>query len=290
MRSNSAGLSVAWAFFALAGLCLGAADAQAQSGSVKAIFEKHNLIGTFAYDCSKPVSKDNLYFVNRIVDDGHVQRDAMSGPTTRDWSFMIDHAVELTSDEILTSGMRNGEQSEIVYRLENNQTRGVESTLGGKKLVTGAKFTGNGKDVPWVYKCDSAPPPSAAAGSVRTTFVKYNLLGIFAQDCTKPPKAIENWYYVDRLIDDNHVQRDVMESEASRTRVAVIDAAWEIGPNTIRLSGTLDGKPAVSIWRIDQGRMVQWEVIHDGATLISAGKWVKTGAGMPWLTRCGDVR
>jgi hypothetical protein len=36
--------------------------------------------------------------------------------------------------------------------------------------------------------------------------------------------------------------------------------------------------------------MVQWEVIHDGATLISAGKWVKTGAGMPWLTRCGDVR
>jgi hypothetical protein len=60
------------------------ASAPTQS-SVKAIFEKYNLLGTFAWDCSKPASKDNFYYVHRLLDADHVQRDQMSGPTQRDW-------------------------------------------------------------------------------------------------------------------------------------------------------------------------------------------------------------
>ena len=34
--------------------------ARAQDGSVKAIFEKYNQLGTFAWDCSKPASKEQV--------------------------------------------------------------------------------------------------------------------------------------------------------------------------------------------------------------------------------------
>ena len=58
----------------------------------------------------------------------------------------------------------------------------------------------------------------AQAASVQEIFEKYNLVGIFAQDCTKPatvqsPRngAPQNWWFVNRLIDANHAQRDFME-------------------------------------------------------------------------------
>ena len=50
--------------------------AWAQSGSVKVLFEKYNLLGTFAWDCARPASRENnLYYVNRLIDADHVQRD-----------------------------------------------------------------------------------------------------------------------------------------------------------------------------------------------------------------------
>jgi hypothetical protein len=288
-----------------------AAPPPAQEGSVRAIFEKHDFLGTFAADCSAPVSKSNLYFINRLLDEGHVQRDAMSGPTARDWFTIIDKAVELTSDEISTSGLRNGLRSEIVYRLEKNRSRGVESTLGGKKMIIGGKFIDNGQEAPWLSKCEAAGAPAqsspanlpaasppartvmAAAnpqnGSVKAIFEKYNLLGVFAQDCAKPPKAVENWYYVDRLIDANHVQHDLMENETNRTQVTIIDKATENKPNEIFVAGTRDGKQTAAIWRIDKDRRVPWETAFGDQTLISGGKWVKDGHDMPWYTRCGDV-
>ena len=288
-----------------------AAQTPTQEGSVRAIFEKHDLLGTFAADCSAPVSKSNLYFINRLLDEGHVQRDVMSGPTARDWFTIIDKAVELTSDEISTSGLRNGLRSEIVYRLKKNRSRGVESTLEDKKLIAGGKFIDNGQEAPWLNKCEAAGAPAqsspanlpaasppattvmAAAnpqnGSVKAIFEKYNLLGVFAQDCAKPPKAVENWYYVDRLIDANHVQHDLMENETNRTQVTIIDKATENKPNEIFVAGTRDGKQTAAIWRIDKDRRVPWETAFGDQTLISGGKWVKDGHDMPWITRCGDV-
>src|SRR5262245_4637727 len=69
-----------------------AVPSAAQTASVKTVFEKHNLLGTFAWDCSKPASKANYYYVHRAVDGGQVQRDLMSGPTTRDWVATLEKA------------------------------------------------------------------------------------------------------------------------------------------------------------------------------------------------------
>jgi hypothetical protein len=271
----------------------GPSAALAEGPSVKAIFEKHALFGAFALDCNKPISKDNLYFLNWASDEGHVQRDQMSALNKHDFSTIIDHAVELTADEISVSGKRNGVSIETVYRLEGNRSRVFELTLGGKKLISGGKWTANGKEVPWIYKCggtvaSNSPTPNGA-GAVKAIFEKHKLLGTFAADCTKPPKAVDNWYYVDRLVDPDHVQRDVMESKTSRTQRVIIDRAWEWQPNEVGVSGNRDGKPIAALWRLDGDRMVQWETIVAGVPEISGGKWLKTKADMPWLKRCGDV-
>src|SRR4029077_8929818 len=128
------------------------APVRAQNETVKAVFEKHNLLGTFAYDCGNPVSKQNWYFVDRALDEGHVQRDAMTGQSNREWVAIIDKASELSAGELSISGNRNGVPTESVWRLENNRTRTEETTLGDKKLIAEGKFTGNGNDTPWVYK------------------------------------------------------------------------------------------------------------------------------------------
>jgi hypothetical protein len=127
--------------------------AQAQSGAVKVIFEKYNLLGTFALDCSKPASEDNWYFIHRAIDDNHVQRDMMIGPTTRRFVFLFDRASALGPNEIAVGGTRDGEPIESTYRVEQNRQLETEATLRGNKVIAGGKFVSNGRDVPWANKC-----------------------------------------------------------------------------------------------------------------------------------------
>lgn len=83
---------------------------------------------------------------------------------------------------------------------------------------------------------------SAQAASVKDIFEKHATIGIFAADCSREASR-ENHYYVHRLIDADHLQRDVMESSTARAFVAVIDTVTEVRPNEISVSGTQDGKP-----------------------------------------------
>ncbi len=108
--------------------------AQAQSVSVTTIFEKYNLLGIFATDCSKPASKSNPYFVNRALGADRVQRDQMSGPTTRDTVTVIDKATPLGPNEIALSGTRDGKPAEITWRIDGN------------KLISSGRWVGNGAD------------------------------------------------------------------------------------------------------------------------------------------------
>jgi hypothetical protein len=70
----------------------------AQAASVKEIFEKYGLLGNFAWDCSKPPSPDNWYYVNRLIDADHVQRHLMTGPTTRQWVAVFDKALRIKAE------------------------------------------------------------------------------------------------------------------------------------------------------------------------------------------------
>jgi hypothetical protein len=125
--------------------------------SVKSVLEKHNLLGTFAMDCSKPASKNNLYFVNRAIDADHVQRDQMSGTTTRDLIIYIDKAAELKPNEIAVSGTRDGKPTDGVWRIERKgdsmRAQGIEASWDGKKQISGGKWANGGGEVPWLNRC-----------------------------------------------------------------------------------------------------------------------------------------
>jgi hypothetical protein len=131
--------------------------------------------------------------------------------------------------------------------------------------------------------------PSAAQaqnGAVKAIFEKYDLLGMFAWDCGKPPDKNNNWFFVNRLLDADHVQRDFMESPTSRAWFTIIDQASETGQGEISASGTRDGGRIDGVWRIEKGRVLQWSANQFGKQIISGGRWVATGKDMPWLNKC----
>jgi hypothetical protein len=130
--------------------------------SVKAVFEKHNLLGTFAWDCSKPASTDNRYYVHRALNTDFVQRDQMSGPTTRDWVARIERAAEVKPNELAVSATFTGRSmgkefdskpSSGLWRLEPNRLLQWEGTIDGQKVIQDGKLVSNGFQLPWATRC-----------------------------------------------------------------------------------------------------------------------------------------
>jgi hypothetical protein len=133
-------------------IALGAPPALAQT-SVKAMFEKHKLIGTFAWDCSKPARPSNLYFRNRALDDNRVQIDQMNGPANREYIFMIDKATESKPGELDLSGTRNDRPVTILWRIEPDRVVRLEFSVGKKKLHAEGRYTYMDKEVPPLRRC-----------------------------------------------------------------------------------------------------------------------------------------
>jgi hypothetical protein len=120
--------------------------------SVKTLFEKHNLLGTFAWDCSQPASKQNHYFVHRLLDADRVQRDMMEDRSTRGFVAVIDKAEGSKPNEIAVSGTRDGKPFSSVYRIEPNRMLVLETTVDGKVQVAGGRVP-NGGEIPWANRC-----------------------------------------------------------------------------------------------------------------------------------------
>jgi hypothetical protein len=129
------------------------AASSAHAASAKEIFEKYKLLGTFSYDCTKPADKKNLYFVNRALDADHVQRDIMSGPTTRDSVVIYDKVEELKSNEIRVSGTRDGEPAEGVFRIEQNRMLQWYSKVNGKENIRDGVFLATNYKLPYLNRC-----------------------------------------------------------------------------------------------------------------------------------------
>jgi hypothetical protein len=261
---------------------LTAAPALAQSGSAKEVAERYDLLGTYAQDCNKPVSRNNLYYVNRALDAERVQRDQMSGPTTRDFATIWDQANAISPNEIALGGTRDGQRGDAVFRVEPRRTRTMEATIAGRKEVANGRFASNGRETPWLSKCN---PTGGPAASVKEIFEKYGLLGTFAWDCGKPASR-QNFYYVHRLIDTERVQRDAMEGPTTRTFVVVIEQAAELRPNEISVSGMRDGKPFSSVYRAEPSRTRVLDATVDGKVEIAGGRFVN-GQEFPWANKCG---
>jgi caspase domain-containing protein len=130
--------------------------------SVKAVFEKHDLLGNLAWDCTKPASKSNLRYLHRVLDDDRVQREQMSGPTSRDWVIIIDKASEAGSNQIALSGTLTGRvagrdlgnaPTNGIWLVEPNRLVQWEATVNGEKAIEGGRYVSNGVKVPWMYRC-----------------------------------------------------------------------------------------------------------------------------------------
>ena len=128
---------------------------------------------------------------------------------------------------------------------------------------------------------------SAYAASPKDIFEKYHLFGTFSYDCTKAADK-KNLYFVNRALDADHVQRDIMNGPTSREYVVIFDKVEETKPNEIKVSGTRDGQPAEGLWRIEQNRMLQWYSKVNGKESIRDGIFLETNYKLPYLNRCGD--
>jgi hypothetical protein len=167
MRPNNARPFIAAICTLSAGVCLHVA-AKAQSASVKAVFENYNLLGTFASDCSKPASGDNFYYVHRLIDPNHAQRDRMSGATSRDYAYVIDQASGSAPNQVSVGGTRaegnrKGEPLVEVWRVEPNRIMTVEQTIGGATVISNGQF--NGRPVGWYNRCAAAQAPAPQSGA-----------------------------------------------------------------------------------------------------------------------------
>jgi hypothetical protein len=145
------------------------ATCSAQAASVQEIFGKYELLGFLAVDCSKEVSRDNDYYVHRLVDADHLQRDVMEGRTVVTSVIKIDRAAEVRPNEISVSGSQDGKSYTAVYGVEPSRTRVLEATVDGKVEVAGGRMA-NGGETPWHNNC-AAPqraqtPPAGATAAV----------------------------------------------------------------------------------------------------------------------------
>ena len=95
--------------------------------------------------------------VNRLIDADHVQRDQMSAATTREFAIIIDKISELKPSELAWSGTRDGKVQDGVWRIERNgnsiRSQGIEASWGGKQQISGGKWAGESREVPWLNKC-----------------------------------------------------------------------------------------------------------------------------------------
>jgi dienelactone hydrolase len=169
---------------ALAAMAFAASPAQA--ASVEEIFEKHSLLGTFAWDCSKPPSADrNWYYINRAIDADHVERRFMTGPQTAQWTAVFDKASESKPNEVTASGQITGRltgktvekaPTDGVWRIEQNRIQQWASTLQGKPVIVDGRL--NGRELPWLNKCTTPSridtPPQNESHEARTEVLKVS--------------------------------------------------------------------------------------------------------------------
>lgn len=126
----------------------------------------------------------------------------------------------------------------------------------------------------------------AQAGSAKTVLEQYNLLGIFAADCTQPASQ-QNPYVMHRVIDEQRVQRDTMTDPGTRADASVIDRAAAEGPSEIIMSMANESRRLNVRLRVESNRWQLWESVHEnGQRLVSGGRVGGAGVEMPWLSKC----
>ncbi len=110
---------------------------------------KYNLLGNFAWDCSKSPGPDNAFFVHRALDNGYVQRDFMTGTTTRLWYIVLDSAHESGANQIYVTG----KLGDGTWKVRPDEMMVLDATLDGQQVISGGKILSTGNTPPWLKRC-----------------------------------------------------------------------------------------------------------------------------------------
>jgi hypothetical protein len=146
---------LAFRIFVLAALVVFAAPA-AKAASVKQLFERYGLIGTWAFDCSQPASAQNPYIFYRLLDDEHVARDTMNSPTNRINASVADFLVESNPNEVVMGVKTERGRTNLTVRLERKRIRTFQSTRdSGERVIVNGRFIERNTETLWYNKCES---------------------------------------------------------------------------------------------------------------------------------------
>jgi hypothetical protein len=128
----------------------------AAADTAKQVFEQRGLLGSFAVDCSRPVSPQNHYTYFRPIDGGRVQIDLMVGPQQRQYAYVIERAEPRGSNQVAISMANPQWRLDLLYRVEHGRLRTMESVRhDGTVVVRGGVFTANGRPTPWLVRCSA---------------------------------------------------------------------------------------------------------------------------------------
>ena len=126
----------------------------ARAASVQELFERYGLLGTFAADCAKPMSRQNTYIVHRVLDAHRIQREAMSEPGKVLDTSTIDLAATTGPDSLDISLGNERRRLQLTLRVEGTRWRVMDSAReGGEKLVANGRAVDDGSEMPWLNKC-----------------------------------------------------------------------------------------------------------------------------------------
>jgi hypothetical protein len=132
-------------------MLLAASAANAQSA--RAEFEKLDLLGTYAADCSKPASASNGYILYRAFDAQRVQRDTMVSPTERRYVSIAETATASARNELTITGVSEGKRVVYTLRLDGKRHRVMRWSEDGVTSVVDGIWTERKFEMPWVAKC-----------------------------------------------------------------------------------------------------------------------------------------
>jgi hypothetical protein len=142
-------------------LVLGFNSASAQAATLQAMFERHGLIGTWAFDCRQPASEQNPYVVYRVVDPEHVARETQNSATSRLTAGVADLLVESNPNEVVIVIKTERGRTNLTVRFERKRMRTFQSTRdSGEKVIVNGWFTARDIETLWYSKCSAEAGPT----------------------------------------------------------------------------------------------------------------------------------
>jgi hypothetical protein len=127
-------------------------EAADTSLSAREVFQKHKLLGVFAWDCGRPPSDRNWYTMRRAIKGNRVEQAIVTLPG-RPSVTVFDKASETADNTIAVSGTRNKKVVTSSWQLDGRRMREVEATADGQPEIADGKWVRDGRAVTWSRKC-----------------------------------------------------------------------------------------------------------------------------------------